>query len=412
MTAYTFPPDFLWGTATSAHQVEGGNTNNDCWVLEHLPDTIFVEPSGDAIDHYHRYPADITLLAQLGFNSYRFSIEWARIEPEEGFFSHAAIDHYRRVLLTCHEQGLKPMVTLHHFTSPRWLIRQGGWLNPATAVAFARYSRFVVEQLGDLIDLICTLNEINLFRTLALGPLRAEQPEMTPFLAQAQQAFGLDDGALGVALFAGTEEAREIFLLAHRQAVAGIKAERPDIPVGLTLALQALQAIEGGQQQRDKMRAETQDIYLEAVQEDDFLGVQTYSRTRFGPAGVLPPEEGRAVTQMGYEFYPQALTAVLRYAAQKSGLPLIVTENGIATADDNQRLAYFQQAITGVAECLQAGLKIDGYYAWSAFDNFEWIFGYRPTFGLIHVDRQTQVRTVKPSARWLGKIARHNGLIE
>ena len=121
MTEFQFPPNFLWGAATAAHQVEGNNTNCDGWVLEHLPGTIFAEPSGDACDHYHRYPADIALLAELGFNAYRFSVEWARIEPEEGEFSYAALEHYRRMLATCHEHGLTPMVTYHHFTTPRWL---------------------------------------------------------------------------------------------------------------------------------------------------------------------------------------------------------------------------------------------------------------------------------------------------
>ena len=132
-----FPNDFLWGTATAAHQVEGNNLNSDFWVMEHVNDTVFAEPSGDAIDHYHRYPGDIAMLAELGFNSYRFSVEWARVEPEDGFFSNAELDHYRRMLETCHQHHLKPVVTYHHFTSPRWIIRQGGWHNLQTAEKFA-----------------------------------------------------------------------------------------------------------------------------------------------------------------------------------------------------------------------------------------------------------------------------------
>ena len=135
----TFPKNFLWGAATAAHQVEGGNVNNDSWVMEHVPNSLFVEPSGDAVDHYHRYPEDIALLAELGFNAYRFSIEWARIEPEEGQFSYAALEHYRRMLATCHEYGLTPIVTYHHFTSPRWLMAEGGWEGKQTPDRFARY---------------------------------------------------------------------------------------------------------------------------------------------------------------------------------------------------------------------------------------------------------------------------------
>ena len=125
MKSFNFQKDFVWGTATAAHQVEGNNINNDFWVMEHLPTTIFVEPSGDTIDQYHLYESDIKLLAELGFNSYRFSIEWARIEPEKGRFSAAAIGHYRRVLEACRAHGLTTMVTMHHFTSPRWLISEG-----------------------------------------------------------------------------------------------------------------------------------------------------------------------------------------------------------------------------------------------------------------------------------------------
>ena len=132
-----FPKDFLWGTATAAHQVEGNNFNCDYWPMEYMPGSIFAEPSGDAIDHYHRYPQDIALLASLGFNAYRFSIEWARIEPEDGFISKAALDHYRRMLETCHQHGLTPVVSYHHFTTPRWAISQGGWTNPDTAAKFA-----------------------------------------------------------------------------------------------------------------------------------------------------------------------------------------------------------------------------------------------------------------------------------
>nr|MDA8411967.1 family 1 glycosylhydrolase [Treponema sp.] len=156
MKDFQFPEGFMWGAATAAHQVEGNNQNCESWVLEHLPSTGYAEPSGDAIDHYHRYPEDIALLAKLGLNAYRFSIEWARIEPEEGEFSKASLEHYRRMLASCHEQGLKPVVTFHHFTSPRWLMRDGGWLDERTPERFARYCDRAVRELGDLIGSACT----------------------------------------------------------------------------------------------------------------------------------------------------------------------------------------------------------------------------------------------------------------
>jgi beta-glucosidase len=147
---FQFPKGFLWGTATAARQVEGNNINSDFWLAEHVPGSMFVEPSGDACDHHHRYADDIALLADLGFNMYRFSVEWARSEPEEGQFSHAELEHYRRMLVACHEHGLLPMVTFQHFTSPRWLISEGGWENPATADRFAHYCEYTTRYLGDL----------------------------------------------------------------------------------------------------------------------------------------------------------------------------------------------------------------------------------------------------------------------
>jgi beta-glucosidase len=157
------------------------------------------------------------------------------------------------------------------------------------------------------------------------------------------------------------------------------------------------------------VRREVNERYLEAVRGDDFVGIQTYGRMRFGPDGLLSPAEGAELNMMGDEFYPEGLEATIRQAAEVAGIPIIVTENGLATQDDTQRIAYVQRALTGVINCLQDGIDVRGYIYWSAMDNFEWIFGYGPTFGLIAVDRATQERTVKPSARWLGNVARSNG---
>ncbi len=392
--------------------MEGNNVNSDFWVLEHLPNTIFAEPSGDAIDHYHRYRDDIALLAGLGFNSYRFSVEWARVEPEEGCFSAAILDHYRRMLETCHAYGLKPVLTLHHFTSPRWLISSGGWTNEGTAEKFARYCARTTRHLGDLIDSVCTLNEVNIpmmfGRMFRPDQERSRGPEA--YAKAAAQAFGVSPEAFSPFLFASSEQGRDVILAAHAQAVAAIKAERSDLPVGLTLALQDMQAVDGGEATRDAYRRDIQGVFLEAVRGDDFVGVQTYSRSRIGPEGPLGPEEGVELTQMGYEFWPEALEATLRYTAQVASVPMIVTENGIGTPDDARRLAYYQRALKGVLSCLEDGLDVRGYFAWSAFDNFEWVLGYTPTFGIIAVDRETQQRAVKPSARWLGQVAIANAI--
>jgi beta-glucosidase len=407
-----FPRGFLWGTATAAHQVEGNNVYNDNWLLEHVPGTIYVEPSGDACDHYHRYSEDIALLAELGFNMYRFSIEWARIEPEEGEFSRASLEHYRRMLATCHEHGLTPMVTFHHFTSPRWLIASGGWEGKDTPDRFARYCEHATQYLGDLIGAACTLNEPNIALLLTksgiVPPPDPQRP--APWQLAAANALGITPDQLVPFVFAASGQAVETILAAHRQAVEAIKAGPGDFPVGLTLALQDIQAGEGGEKLAAQMRRAINDVYLENLRDDDFVGVQTYSRMRFGPTTPLPPEEGVELTQMRYEFWPEALEAAIRYAADMTGIPVIVTENGLATTDDTRRIEYIDRALRGVVNCLKDGLDVRGYTYWSAFDNFEWMQGYRPTFGLIAVDRKTQTRTVKPSARWLGAVARANGL--
>lgn len=406
MKEFTFPDGFLWGAATSGHQVEGNNINSESWVLEHLPDTIYAEPSGDACDHYHRYPSDIALLAELGFNAYRFSIEWARIEPEEGEFSYAELEHYRRMLATCHEHGIKPVVTFHHFTSPRWLIRQGGWLDVKTPERFARYCERATSHLGDLISTACTVNEPNL--PMVLSKLLPFNLQEGPWWNAAAQAFGVPPDRLGLFQFVTDPRMREIIFDAHRRACDVLRAGPGTFPVGLTLALLDIQAAEGGESRAAEYQREMSDIYLEQLHCDDFVGVQTYSRMLVGPDGIIRPAEDVEKNQMGEEYYPQALGATIRHAAEVTGIPVIVTENGLSSIDDSRRLEYFQRALRSVADNLRDGIVVRGYFAWSAFDNFEWNSGYRPKFGIIAVDRETQERTPKPSAYWLGDVARSN----
>lgn len=408
MEEFIFPKDFLWGTATAAHQVEGNNINTESWVLEHLPDTIYAEPSGDACDHYHRYPSDIALLAKLGFNSYRFSIEWARIEPEEGKFSYAALEHYRRMLASCHEHGIQPMVTFHHFTSPRWLHRYGGWLDEKTPERFARYCEKATAHLGDLISLACTLNEPNIPVVLShLLPFRMQDK---PWWNSAAKAFGVLPDRLGLFQFVSNPRMWDVILAAHRRAFEVLNSGPGDFPVGLTLALHDFQAADDGEEMMAITRRQIADVYLEQLGGDDFVGVQNYSRMVVGTNGRIPPTGDVETNQMGEEFCPEALGGAIRYAAQKTGIPVYVTENGWSDEDDTRRLAYLQRAVGSVAQCLQDGIDVRGYYAWSAFDNFEWVGGFGPKFGIIAVDRQTQARTPKPSAYWLGNVSRKNRL--
>jgi len=408
MTEFVFPENFLWGTATAAHQVEGNNINSESWVLEHLPNTVYAEPSGDACDHYHRYPSDIALLAELGFNAYRFSVEWSRIEPEEGEFSTAALDHYRRMLATCHEHGIAPMVTFHHFTSPRWLQRHGGWLDEKTPERFARYCERVTDHLGDLITAACTLNEPNISAVLeAILPFRVTDG---PWWEEAAQALGVAPAPMGLFQFVTDPHMRDTILAAHRRAFDVLHAGPGDFPVGLTLALHDFQAAEGGEEKMTEYRYRMADVYLEQLRDDDFVGVQNYARMVVGPEGIVQPDGDVVKNQMGEEVYPQALGGAIRHAVQVTGIPVYVTENGMSTEDDTQRLDYFQRALWSMVNCLEDDIDVRGYFCWSAFDNFEWVSGYGPKFGIIEVDRQTQERTPKPSAHWLGNVARTNTL--
>ncbi|BCW81083.1 MULTISPECIES: family 1 glycosylhydrolase [Micrococcaceae] len=406
-----FPHDFLWGVATAGHQVEGNNVNSDVWFLEHLPGTIFAEPSGDAVDHYNRYREDIALIAGLGLTSYRFSLEWARIEPEEGHFSVAELEHYKRVLEACHEHGLTPVVTFHHFASPLWLLRSGGWEGGRTPELFARYCDRVMAHLGDLIGVACTLNEPNLPWLLESFGIGGEAPEnrgKVPMWAAAAERLGVDAGTVAPFQFCSTEAGFNVKLAAHKAATAAIKAHRPELQVGWTLANSDIQSIPGGEETADRVRRDVNERFLEASRGDDFVGIQTYGRTVYGPDGHAPAPEGAALNQMGEEIYPQGLEATIREAWRVAGTPVMVTENGLATEDDTQRVAFLEAAVDGVASCLADGIDVRGYIAWTAFDNFEWIFGYRPMFGLIAVDRSTQERTPKDSARWLGTFARQH----
>ena len=410
----SFPPKFLWGAATAAHQVEGNNVNNDFWLLEHMPHSMFKEPSGDASDHYHLYEQDINTLADLGFNAYRFSIEWARIEPEKGEFSRAELEHYRRMLEACHRRSLTPLVTYSHFTVPRWFAMQGAWENADSADLFARYCEEATAHLGDLISYAATFNEPDipyLFHWIKLpGPAGGPAVDLgATMAAQKAQLRELLHAPQFSSFFMGdAEKSRENMMAAHSKAKSAIKSARSALPVGLTLAMEDDQPV-GSNSRAAEKQADVYGPWLNLAKQDDYIGVQTYTRSRMTDKAI-PPPEGSEVTQMGYEFYPEALENTVRYASKETGVPVIVTENGVATENDARRVEYIHRALAGLKRCLDDGVDVRGYVHWSLLDNFEWIFGFVPKFGLIAVDRETQKRTVKPSARMLGKIARTNSL--
>ena len=406
-----FPDGFLWGAATAGHQVEGGNVNADLWPMEWAEHSTFNEPSGDACDHYHRYSEDMSLLAELGLNAYRFSLEWSRIEPEPGYYSRAALDHYGRMLESCLNLGVTPVVTYNHFTVPRWMAGRGGWSAADAPARFADYASRVTGHLGDLLSWVCTLNEPNLMammRSTGVLAMGAGDRGPAPEPVEGQARVGGFDPAryrMGI-VAAGVEQ----MATAHLLAVQAIKASTGTVKAGWTLALVDLQPAEGGEDRWLEARRLGQTDWLSVSAEDDFVGVQTYSRARLGPEGQLPVPEGTPTMQTGWEVYPEALGHTVRLAGEHAGVPILVTENGMATDDDEARIAYTRAALEGLAKCVEDGIDVRGYIHWTLLDNFEWNAGYSKTFGLIAVDRGTFVRTVKPSARWLGEVAQRNGI--
>jgi beta-glucosidase len=387
--AIEFPVGFRWGTATAAHQIEGGNVNNDWWRWEHTPGSGVAEPSGRACDSWNRWKEDADLVATLGFDNYRFSLEWSRIQPAPGEWSVEAMDHYRRLCDHLRDRGVEPVVTFHHFTTPVWVADRGGWEQEETVDLFADFCHRSASALGESVGHACTLNEPNVVATM--GYVMGMFPPGRS-----------DPGA--------AKKVSENLAAAHRAAVSAIRAAVSTLRVGLTLSMTDYQSVEGGEERVEHIRAVHEDLFLHATAGDDFLGVQTYTRMLIGPDGWIGPEPGVPVLPMGYELWPDALAACLRRAwtVTAGRVPLWVTENGIGTDDDEQRIAFVAAALKGVRAVIGEGVDVRGYTYWSLLDNFEWAFGYRPKFGLVAVDRETFARRPKPSAQWLSEVARGN----
>jgi beta-glucosidase len=359
----TFPDGFLWGAATASHQVEGNNVNNHYWEWEHAPGNPFAEPSGDAVDHYHRWREDLDLLAGAGLTAYRFSLEWSRIEPEEGEVSRAELDHYRRMVDGCRDRGLAPVVTLNHFTTPRWFAHDGGWLGSKAGDRFARFAEIAAPIVRDA-AYVLTLNEPNLAACLPVLAEKAARGEPIAGLPRPDQR--LSEALIG----------------AHRRGMDALRGAGSP-PAGLALVGQEWIVEDGGEDEMAAHRAAMED----------------------GP--VAKP--GAPMTQAHVEYRPQAVGASVRRVAEVlPDTPILITENGLATTDDEERIAFTAEVLQGLHAAVGDGVDVRGYLHWSLLDNFEWFSGYAITFGLIGVDRSTFARTPKPSLAWLGEVARRN----
>lgn len=404
-----FPQGFLWGASTAPHQIEGNNTTSDLWFIEHQQPTVFATPSGDAANSLLLWEQDLDLARGIGLNCYRFGIEWARIEPEKGQFSQAMLDHYARVIDGCRARGLAPVVTFSHFTAPRWFSAQGGWANPESADLFARFADKATRHFGDRIHAAITFNEPNILLLL-------QNANVPPQLWDIQK-LTLDTAArrLGVPRFlcanvAGKDDLPDLqrgLLAAHQAGKAAIKAAAPKLPVGFSLAMMDDQAVGKGSQ-RDMRRQQMYGAWLEVAKGDDFIGVQNYERALWGAEGRLPAPPGSVLNWSGSEVWAPSLAGAVRYAHQATGVPILVSEHGVGTDDDSIRAAFIPAALTHLKAAIDDGVPVMGYCHWSLIDNFEWIFGYKPKFGLARYDPVTFARTAKPSAAVLGAIARAN----
>ncbi len=405
-----FPSDFVFGSATAAHQVEGDNRANDWWAHELAADTNAIEPSGIACDHYHRFADDYRLLKALGHPAHRLSIEWSRIEPEEGQIQAAEIEHYRAVFATLRELGIEPWVTLHHFTLPQWFVRRGAFTRAENVALFGRFAERMAQTYGDVVQHWCTINEPTVHAELGYR-FGYFPPRMTDRDVAADVLTNL--------------------FRAHAAASAAVRAHaRRTASIGITLAVTAHEphtaAVAADCELAARRDAETNGVCFDALRTgvfaypgrapveipglqtaSTFVGIQYYTRARYAAAsgGPVAPDFKRFVTQMAWEVYPEGLTPLLQRAAA-TGLPVYVTENGICCDDDRVRVEYVADHLAAVDDARRAGADVRGYFYWSAMDNFEWNFGYGPKFGLIAVDRQTLARTPRPSADFFSAIIR------
>ena len=386
---------FLCGASTASHQVEGGNRHNDWWDYEQAGRLPF--QSGDACRHFDLYEEDFDLARSLGHNAHRFSIEWSRIEPDEGQWSQSALSHYLRVIDALVERGIEPVVTLHHFTNPAWFTRTGGWTKRSSVDRFRRYVDFVAPQLCGRVRYFLTINEPTVYVKRAY--VAGDWPPC-------------HRGSWLGGLLAMRNQCR-----AHVVAYDALHAHRPDAMVGFAHSAPHVEAKDPGRAS-DRMVAALRDFAMNGLpfallgrrprRVLDFIGLNYYTRQRVawhphGAAMLFGAEckeqsgsRHRTFNSLGWEVYPAGLRFVLRRFA-RYGLPLMVTENGIATDDEHLRDWFVAEHLRALDEARSDGLPVCGYFYWSLMDNFEWTEGFNARFGLAAVDFESQRREVRPA---------------
>ena len=396
-----FSQDFLWGAATSAYQVEGGNYFSDWWEYELAGKLKY--HSGQACRHYDLYEQDFDLAKELNHNCHRLSIEWSRIEPEEGIFSVKEVEHYKRVILALRKRGIEPVVTLHHFTNPIWFSRLGGWTLKKAPEYFLSYVTKVVEAFAGDVRFWVTINEpmVYLYHSYLLG---VWPPQEKSFLK--------------------TKIVQDNLLRAHIKAyrlIADIyKKNNLNKPmISIAQNMQAFVPCVPTLRNKFAANLRARSYNLEFIERSisagtlDFIGVNYYSRSLVELKGwgiknfamdVCNGKHSKLRTNsLGWDIYPEGLYSVL-IALKKYKLPVFVLENGICTDDDSLRWDFIQEHLKSLNQAMGAGLKVLGYIYWSLIDNYEWDKGFSPRFGLIDVDYNTYKRTIRESARKLAKV--------
>lgn len=401
-----FPEGFLWGTATSAHQVEGGNNKNDWWRWEH-EDSHIVDGtvSGRACEEYTLYEEDFTLAAEeLGTNSHRLSIEWSRIEPEDGEWDMDEVLHYRRVLEALKRRGMTTMVTVWHFTLPLWFADRGGWAAPGAVARFRRFAHFLAAELGDLVDLWVTINE----------PL--------VYLAQSYVVGGWPPGKHNAI---SSVRVFSVLCRAHRAAYKAIhqvidrNGEKAKVGIAknvITYEPYRRYSLVDAVAVRIMDRLFNHQFFFWTKHTHDFIGLNYYFhyRIKYLPTRVSQffyevHTENREVSDLGWEINPQGIFDAIM-SLGRYGRPVYITENGLADADDGKRPRVMVATLKEVYHAIQAGADVRGYFHWSLIDNFEWEKGFTGRFGLIAIDYATQKRTPRRSAYVYAEICRENGL--
>jgi beta-glucosidase len=425
---HAFPAGFLWGAATSAHQVEGGNRANDWWRFEQQPGRIHGGAvSGDACRHWERFDADFALAAADGHGAHRLSFEWSRIEPERGRFDAAAIAHYHEVLASLRRHRLVPIVTLHHFTNPLWIADQGGWENAATIDAFCDFVRRCAREFGSEVDWWCTVNEpeVYAFRGYSEGiwpPAKRDVSAALGVIANLLEAHGRAYRILHTEDHADAdgdgESARVGFAKHHVQlepaspwnpldqlrahfesAVFNDAVEDAAVTGEIALSIPGARSLHR--------------IVPDLERSLDWIGLNYYTRWMVHSLGPEPhvARRGAPVTDLGWEIWPAGIEhALLRMA--RLGSPIVVTENGFADATDAFRPRALVETLAHVARAIGRGADVLGYLHWSLMDNFEWADGWKGRFGLYRVDfaDPERPRTRTRSADLYARVCRANAI--